>query len=129
MPTTTIISIDALPGGPYNGTGTVGIVITSGVPSYFKLTGTNLDRIVSVNWYPKNLGSVEFETRKLILVDNTVGTFMIKVTDNHLYNYDRGGYISFRLDDRTVLTAPAKTYGHVSIGPLWTAPDQGLITG
>ena len=129
MPTTTIASIDALPGGPYNGTRTAGIVITNGIPSFFKITGANLDRIVSVNWYPKVLNSVQFEMRNVILLDNNTGTFMIMVTDNFLYDYNRGGHVSFQLDDRSVLTLPAITYGRVSVGPLWTAPEQGLITG
>jgi hypothetical protein len=54
---------------------------------------------------------------------------MIMVTDNYLYDYDRGGHISFRLDDDTTITAPVKTYGKVSSGPLWTSPNTGLITG
>lgn len=126
---TTIASIEGLPSSPYNGTGIVGIVITSGIPSFFKVIGSDLNRIVSVNWYPENVASVKFKMRNMILIDNTLGTFMVQVTDNYLYDNDRGGHISFRLDDGTVLTAPAKTYGRVSVGPLWTAPDQGLITG
>lgn len=126
---TTIARIDLLPGSPYNGTGTVAIVITSGIPSFFKVTGSDLDQIVSVNWYPANPASVKFETRNMILVDNTTGTFMIMVTDNYLYNYDRGGHISFRLTDGTTLTSPVKTFGRVSVGPLWNSPEQGLITG
>jgi hypothetical protein len=126
---TTIASIEGLPSSPYNGTGIVGIVITSGIPSFFKVIGSDLDRIVSVNWYPENVASVKFKMRNMILIDDTLGTFMVQVTDNYLYDNDRGGHISFRLDDGTVLTAPVKTYGRVSVGPLWTAPDQGLITG
>ena len=126
---TTIASIEGLPSSPYNGTGIVGIVITSGIPSFFKVIGSDLDRIVSVNWYPKNVASVKFKMRNMILIDNTIGTFMVQVTDNYLYDNDRAGHISFRLDDGTVLTAPVKTYGRVSVGPLWTSPEQGLITG
>jgi hypothetical protein len=33
------------------------------------------------------------------------------------------------LIDRTTLTVPVKTFGPVSLGPLWQAPGQGLITG
>lgn len=127
--TTTIAQIQTLPNSPYNGTGIVGIVITNGVPTYFKVTGSDLDKIVSVNWYPENAGSVKFTTRGMILVDDTLGTFMIMVTDNYLYDNNRAGHISFRLDDGTTLTAPVKTFGRVSVGPLWQAPDQGLITG
>lgn len=126
---TTIASIYALPGSPYNGTGIVGIVITNGCPSFFKVEGSDLHRIVDVDWYPKNPASVEFKARGMILLDNTLGTFMVQVTNNFLYDYDRGGHISFRLDDGTTLTAPVKTYGRVSIGPLWQASDQGLQTG
>jgi hypothetical protein len=126
---TTIAQIQALPTSPFEGSGIVGIVITSGIPSYFKLTGSNLDRIVSFNWYPKNPASVIFEVRKVILVDNTYGTFMVKVLDNMLDTRDRGGHLSFQLDDGTTLTAPVSTYGPVSVGPLWQAPAQGLNTG
>ena len=126
---TTITDIFALPGGPFNGTGIAGIVITSGVPSYFKLTGSGLEQIVSVDWFPRNPGSVVFDTRQLILVDNTLGTFMVRVTDNFLDTTDREGKLSFRLDDGTALSYPVKTYGRVSVGPLWTSPEQGLNTG
>lgn len=126
---TTIANIQALPTSPFEGTGVIGIVITSGIPSYFKLTGSALNRIVSLNWYPKNMSSVEFEVRQLILIDNTQGTFMIRVTDNLLDTSDRGGRISFQLDDGTTISAPVTTYGPVSVGPLWQAPTTGLITG
>ena len=124
-----ITSIQSLPNSPYNGTGKVGIVITSGVPSYFLVKGASLDRIVSVHWYPENPASVLVTDRQLILVDDTHGTFMIQVLDNYLNIKDRGGKISFRLDDDSTLHFPVVTYGRVSVGPLWTAPDQGLITG
>lgn len=126
---TTITAIQALPSSPYEGTGLVGIVITSGIPSYFRLAGVGLDGITSIRWFPKNPGSVQFEMRELILVDNTVGTFMVRVTDNYLDTSDRAGIISFTLVDGTTLSAPVKTYGPVSVGPLWQAPGQGLITG
>lgn len=126
---TTIAQIQALPNCPYNGTGIVGIAITNGVPNYFKVTGSNLDRIVSVNWYPENPASVKFTMRNMILIDNTVGTFMVMINDNFLFDNDRGGHISFRLNDNTTLTASVRTYGRVSIGPLFQFPDQGLITG
>lgn len=141
---TTITSINGLPCKPCTcqpcsdcspcptcsgGTGEICIVITSGVPSYFKIEGTDLHRIIDVNWYPKILTSVKFKERGMILLNKCLGTFMIQVTNNYLYNHDRGGHVSFRLDDDKVLTLPAKTYGRVSIGPLWQAPEQGLITG
>jgi len=126
---TTITNIQALPTSPFEGTGTVGIVITSGVPSYFKLSGFDLNRIISVRWFPKNPASVVFEMRQLILVDNTVGTFMVRVLDNLLDIRDRAGRISFTIDDGTTLSAPVRTYGPVSVMPLWSSPEQGLITG
>lgn len=126
---TTIVNIQALPTSPYEGTGIVGIVITSGVPSYFRVTGVDLNHIVSVRWFPKHPGTVDFEMRELILVDNTEGTFMVKVLNNFLDTNDRGGRIVFTLDDMSTRSAPVKTYGPVSAGPLWTNPNQGLITG
>jgi hypothetical protein len=125
----TISNILALPGSPFQGSGFVGVVITSGIPSYFELTGTDLDQIVSVQWLPANPSSVVYEMRQLILVDNTRGTFMVRVLDNLLNNCDRAGKIIFRLDDGDTLSFPVKTYGPVSVGPLWTAPGEGLITG
>ena len=127
--TITISNIIALPTSPFQGTGIVGIVITSGVPSYFKLEGTELSRITDVNWYPNNPASVAFITRQLILVDQTAGTFMIKVTDNYLSVTDRGGRLSFRIDTGETITFPVKTYGPVSYQPLWTSPYEGLNTG
>ena len=127
--TTTITRIIALPTSPFQGTGLVGIVITSGVPSYFKVEGIGLDHITNVTWYPQNINSVVFETRQLILVDPTVGTFMIRVVDNLLSTTDRGGRLSFRLDTGDTIVFPVKTYGPVSYQPLWTSPYEGLNTG
>lgn len=126
---TTIVNIQALPTSPYEGTGLVAIVITSGVPSYFRVTGADLNRIVSVRWFPKHPGTLLFEMRQLILVDDTEGTFMVKVLDNYLDTNDRAGRIVFTLDDDTTRSAPVVTYGPVSVGPLWTSPNAGLITG
>ena len=126
---TTITAIQALPSSPFEGTGIVGVVITSGIPSFFRLTGVNLDGITSVRWFPKNPVSVQFEMRELVLVDDTEGTFMVRVTNNFLDIRDRAGIISFALDDGTTLSAPVRTYGPLSVGPLWQAPGQGLITG
>lgn len=126
---TTIVSVETLPYSPFAGTGTVGIVITNGVSTYIKVAGIDLEGIVSVNWYPKRVGSVKFTEREMILVDSTLGTCMVQVTDNYLLDNDRGGYLSFRLTNGTVITWPVKTFGRVSLGPLWQAPDQGLITG
>jgi hypothetical protein len=127
--TTTISDVRTLPYSPYNNTGVVGIIITSGLPTYFQVSGINLDGIVSVNWYPKNPSSLQFKTRQMILVDDTLGTFMIQVTDNYLSTVDRAGFISFRISDDTNIVWPVKTYGPVSGGPLWQAPDSGLSTG
>lgn len=127
--TTTITDIIALPGGPLNGAGIVGIAITNGVPCYFKVTGVDLDRIVSVNWFPRNPKSVVFDMRQMILVDNTLGTFMVRVIDNFLDTSNRGGKISFRLDNGSTLSYPVETFGKVSIGPLWTSPGEGINTG
>lgn len=129
MPTTTIVSCETLPFSPYAGSGLVGIVITSGVPTFFKLVGANLDQIVSVNWYPEHAGSVQFKMRQLILVDNTMGTFMVQVTNNLLNDCDRGGHISFRINDGTTQVLPVKTFGKVSLVPLWQSPEAGLNTG
>ena len=126
---TTITSVLSLPGGPYNGSGKIGIVITSGIPCYYQVTGSDLQDIVSVNWYPKNPGSVLFTVRNLIFINNTQATFMIQVIDNYLDISDRGGNISFRLSDGTTLSVPAITYGRSSVMPLWRAPGEGLITG
>lgn len=127
--TTTITSIQALPSSPYQGSGFIGIVITSGVPCYFKVDGVGLDDIVDVTWYPKNAGSVKFDTRQLILLNDMQGTFMIKVTDNFLSITDRAGRISFRLSSGDTITFPVKTYGPVSYQPLWQSPYEGLVTG
>ena len=126
---TTIASVQTLPGSPYNGTGIVGIIITNGIPTFVKVEGSSLDRIISVDWYPERPASVQFQKRDMILVDNTIGTFMIMVTNNYLFDTDRGGHISFRLDDGTTLAAPVRTFGRISLGPLWTAPGDGMITG
>lgn len=128
---TTIVGIDLLPTNPFAGSPNVAVIITSGVPSYYKVTGIDLDKIVSVHWYPRNPSSVIFETRQMILLEEniTVGTFMIKVLDNFLDTCDRGGKISFRLEDGTTLVFPTITVGPVSTGRLWQAPTDGLSTG
>lgn len=128
---TIIVGIDLLPANPFAGTPTVPVIVTSSVPSYFKVTGIELNRIVRVDWFPRNPASISFELRQLILLDDTAtsGTFMIKVLDNFLDTTDRAGKISFRLDDGTTYAFPVQTIGPVSIGRLWQAPTDGLITG
>jgi hypothetical protein len=126
---TIITNINALPTSPYAGTGLVAIVITSGVPSFFQVLGTGLTDIASVHWYPENPSSVQFETRQMILVDDTEGTFMIRVTNNYLDINDRAGKISFQMNDGSTWSAPVVTYGPVAKGPLWQSPQQGLVTG
>lgn len=105
------------------------LIITSGVPSTYELTGTALDQIDSVNWYPSNPGSLKFRNGQLTLVDSNRGSFFIEVLDNYLDVTDRKGRICFRLLDGSVLSYPVRTIGPVSAMPLWTAPTQGLITG
>jgi hypothetical protein len=126
---TTIDEVQALPTSPFAGSGLVAIVITSGVPSYFKVVGSELSNIISFNWYPENRASVIFETRQFIPVDDTIGTCMVKVTDNLLDITDRGGRISFQINDGSTISFPVVTYGPTSVGPLWTAPAVGLNTG
>ena len=129
MSTTPIVTgIYALPTSPFEGTGNIGIVITSGIPSYFRITGSHLNNITSIKWYPKNPASVIFEMRNLILVNNTEGTFMVRVTDNLLDITDRAGKLSVAFDSGS-FSYPVITYGPVSLGPLWTAPGSGLNTG
>jgi len=142
---TTIASINGLPCSPFNGTGIVGIIITNSTPSFFMVEGSDLDRIVDVKWYPEHPSSVKFETRDMILIDNTLGTFMVMLIDNYYNDCDRGGHISFRLDDETTIafpamtfnpvvcktpwvspTTPAKIYDKVSVEPLYN--DRGLVT-
>jgi len=123
----TITCVESLPFGPYNGSGKAGIIITNGCPSYFKVTGVNLDLIIDFDWYPRNPGTIEFKTRGMILVDNCLGTCMVMVIDNQYSTVDRGGHLSFRLIDDTVITVPVVTYGQ--LGHLWTSPYQGIDTG
>ena len=127
--TTIITAINALPMSPFQGTGKVAIVITSGLPSFFQILGTGLSNIATVSWYPDNPSSVKFEVRQIILVDDTEGTFMIRVTENYLSIQDRAGKLSFQMTDGSTWTAPVVTYGPVSKGPLWQSPQQGLSTG
>lgn len=124
-----ITSIKALPCSPYDDSDLVGIVITSGIPSYFKVVGTDLDQIESVTWYPKSPNSVEFRIRQLALVDPTQGTFMIQIINNQLNVTDRAGTVSFRAYDGSTISFKAITYGPVSIGTLWRPAQQGLTTG
>jgi len=143
---TTIVEISGLPCSPFNGTGIVGIIISNSTPSFFMVQGSELGRIVDVKWYPTHPTSVKFETRDLILVDDTLATFMVLIVDNYYDDCNRGGVISFRLDDETTITVPAvtfnpvvcktpwvspttpaKIYDRVSVEPLWD--DQGLTTG
>lgn len=126
---TTITGVQPLPCSPFDGSGYVGLVITSGIPTYYKVTGTNLNQLRSVNWNPKNPGTVLFQTRQMILLNSNEGTFMIKVLNNYLDKTDREGRISFYFDNGSTVSFPVKTYGPISVGPLWTPSYEGLITG
>lgn len=128
MPTV-ITAVDTLPSSPYNGTGIVSLVIATGIPNYFKVSGSELDRIKSVDWYPKNPASVVFTIRPLILVNDSLATFMIMVKNNYLDDSDRSGKLTFKTITGEQIHFPVKTYGPVSAGPLWTAPEAGLTTG
>ena len=79
-----IASITSLPGSPYYAPDIVNILITNGATNYFEVVGSNLNRIVSVKWLPKNSASVLQESRNIILVDNTHGTFMVRILNNYL---------------------------------------------
>jgi hypothetical protein len=125
----TIADITLLPSSPYNDSDLVGLMITMGIPNYYRVRGADLDDIESVRWYPRNPGSVEFTMRELILVDKTLGTFMVMITDNYLNDTNRQGRLSFRLRGGNCLHFPVITYGPVSAQPLWTSPSAGLITG
>lgn len=115
--------------GRFPPSNTVPVIITSGVPSNYELTGSALDQIESVNWYPANPGTVKFRVRNLVLVDHTRGTFIIEVIDNYLDTSDRKGRIGFTLVNGSSISYPVQTIGPVSAMPLWIAPAQGLITG
>ena len=124
---TVITSIEGLPCSPFTDTCDVGIIITSGAPTYFKITGSNLSGITRFDWYPRNHDSVLFKTRQLILVNECLATCMVMVTNNFHSLTNRGGHLSFRLEDGTVLTYPVRTFGQ--LGQLWTSPYQGINTG
>ena len=128
-PPVTIASIRSLPGSPYYAPDIVNILITNGANNFFEIIGSNLNRIVSVKWLPKNSGSVLQESRNIILIDDTHGTFMIRILNNYLDITDRAGHISFTLDDQTTLAAPVRTFGPPSFTPLWQNPNAGLSTG
>lgn len=126
---TTITSIQPLPLGPSSNDGTVNIVITPNVPSYFKVSGTELNKIRNITWYPRIAGSVEFVVRDFVLSNSsTEGTFMIKVINNFLSAVDRAGTLSIRLDDGDTISFPVLTYGPVSHTRLWLGPYEGLDT-
>jgi hypothetical protein len=114
---------------PFNGTGVAGIIITNGLSTYFKVSGYNLGRIANVTWYPKNIDSVKFSIRPLVLISEELASFGINMIDNYLDENDRGGYLSFVLDDQTTMVYPVRTFGRLSVYPLWTSPEQGLSTG
>lgn len=124
-----ITCIDTLPMSPFNGTGVAGIIITNGLSTYFKVSGYNLGRIANVTWYPKNIDSVKFSIRPLVLISEELASFGINMIDNYLDENDRGGYLSFVLDDQTTMVYPVRTFGRLSVYPLWTSPEQGLSTG
>jgi hypothetical protein len=126
---TFIISVESLPTSPFNGTGTVGIVITSGVPSYLKVTGTGLDGIVDTQWYPENPTSVKFVMKQLTLLNPQEAVCMVMVTDNYLNNNNRAGYLSFRLTNGITISFSVETYGPVSYQSLWRPNQEGLNTG
>lgn len=125
---TTITRIQPLPASVFENMGVIGVIITSSLPSYFKVHGVGLDHITSVAWYPVDPSSLEFSISKLSLVSANEGIFMIKILNNYLNDDDRGGKISFRLSSGITLSFPVKTYGPVSYSPLWSSPYEGLST-
>jgi hypothetical protein len=124
-----IHNIATLPGNYPIGIKGVPILITSGVTTYYRIIGANLEEIQSVEWYPKQPSSLMFSVRQLILVSSSEATFSITVKDNFLDASDRQGVINFLHKDGQSITYTAFTVGPVSASPLWQSPQSGLATG
>ena len=125
----TVHAIRTLPVDHLSETGRVGIVITNGVTTYFSVTGEQLDQVASIKWHPMDVSTVDFDSRPMALIDQFMGTFSIRIINNHLNISDRGGWIVVKLMDGSRYKWPVMTYGPPASGPLWQSPQCGLKTG
>jgi len=108
------------------------IDISVATSNLYIVTGSNLNQIQSVNWYPAKRDQIKFNMVpwRTYLPVSIQATFGIIVTNNFTFDYQRGGSISFRLLDSSTLSIPAETYFSWpwSFNPV-VEPLQGWDTG
>lgn len=110
----------------------VPIDLSIGSMNMYVVYGENLNKIISVNWYPAIQTHIIF---KMVPWTNypfaaNEATFGICILDQQTYDYQRGGTITFRLATGYTGSVPAATF---STYP-WTfnpvqSPLQGWDTG
>jgi len=108
------------------------IDISTGTYNMYIVSGRNLNKIVSVNWYPAKQGLIIFKMIpwQTYRPARDQATFGITVLDQETFDYQRGGSVTFRLASGFTSSLPAHTYASWPwlFNPADT-PLQGWDTG
>ena len=106
----------------------VPIDISTGACNMYIVTGHNLNRIVSVEWFPAWKTRINFKMipRQTYIPVNGNATFGIIVQDQQTYDAQRGGTITFRNAAKDTVSVPAATF---STWPWLFNPTQIPLQG
>jgi hypothetical protein len=121
-----ISCINRIPADPINGGKIAGILISNNSTNYFNVVGNNLDQIIDVRWSPANPATIKFNVIPYVAYPGSVNLarFGIVILDNFFNAENRGGYLSFRRLDNTMIQWPVVTYGSLNL--TWNGPYSGL---
>jgi len=100
-----------------------GVCITRATSNFYNVIGDNLDQIISVFWSPRNPATIKFRIIPIQLYSINMLRFGILILDNHNDACDRGGMISFRRPDGSLIQWNVVTYGN--IGTEYHSPLSG----
>ena len=104
------------------------IDISTGSSNVYIVTGRNLDKIISVNWYPAIQTNTVFKMIAWHTYNDefTQAMFGISVLDQNTFDFQRGGSISFRDAIGNSVAVPAATF---STYPWLFNPQQIPLQG
>ena len=102
-----ITRIARVGGSPYETT--ILINISTGFTNTYIVYGNNVDRLSSVNWYPRYQENIIFRIMPLVPHNSSVTVFGINVLSQESFDSQRGGVVSFRTVDDHSASIPALT--------------------
>lgn len=112
----------------YNPCAPIPIDISTGSCNMYIVTGTNLDKVEMVNWYPSWKNRIVFKMVpwQTYCPASSNATFGIIVQDQETYDCQRGGTITFRNAGGKTVSIPAATFASY---PWLFSPTQIPLQG